>query len=168
MVICPPSRTSKGRYRWLNDLPIAEAPSWLLKLVCKQRRRKVRVVRNAEVEHPDIDLIKHALDVIADDCARTGSWTYRMWWEICCALRSELGDDGFDLFDNWSSKSPTYAQSDCVTKWDNCGYDRFNYRVATICHFAGKADPSWRVSYEGLQWQRTAATLQQQHRQRHQ
>ena len=36
MVLAPPSlRPGKGRYRWLNDLPIAEAPSWLIDL-CKK------------------------------------------------------------------------------------------------------------------------------------
>ena len=34
MVIAPPSvRPGKGVYRWLNDLPIADAPAWLLELV---------------------------------------------------------------------------------------------------------------------------------------
>ena len=30
MVIAPPSKREDGTYRWLNDLPIAEAPAWLI------------------------------------------------------------------------------------------------------------------------------------------
>ena len=31
MVIAPPSVRKDGSYRWLNDLPVAEAPPWLIK-----------------------------------------------------------------------------------------------------------------------------------------
>ena len=30
MVIAPPARSGDGVYRWLNKLPIAEAPTWLI------------------------------------------------------------------------------------------------------------------------------------------
>jgi Bifunctional DNA primase/polymerase, N-terminal/Primase C terminal 2 (PriCT-2) len=117
MVLAPPTlRIGVGRYTWLNwGTPIAPAPSWLLKLVAKQRRRKrVRVV---VCQHPDVALIEAALDAIADDCSRRGAWTYQLWFEICCALQCELGDDGFTLLDSWSSRSPTYKESDCIKKW---------------------------------------------------
>ena len=158
MVIAPPSVVGERRYRWLNwGTPIAEAPSWLLKLVCKQRRRRVKVVRNINIEHPDIDLIQYALDVIAENCSRRGDWQYRLWWEVCCALRRELGDDGLALFDNWSSKSPTYTGATFFAKWENCGHDRFNYRLATILHYANMADPSWRSAYEA-EWAKNNGT----------
>jgi hypothetical protein len=38
MVIAPPSVRSDGVYVWLNDLPVAEAPQWLLDLVCEKTK----------------------------------------------------------------------------------------------------------------------------------
>lgn len=29
MVLLPPSRTANGRYRWLNNLPLADVPAWI-------------------------------------------------------------------------------------------------------------------------------------------
>jgi hypothetical protein len=45
MVIVPPSVRIKdgkllGEYRWLNKLPIAEAPAWLIKLIKKDKRKR--------------------------------------------------------------------------------------------------------------------------------
>lgn len=37
MVIAPPSVRSDGEYCWLNDLPIADAPQWLIDLVTTPR-----------------------------------------------------------------------------------------------------------------------------------
>ena len=38
MVIAPPSVRKDGTYRWLNDLPMADAPGWLIELVKKKPR----------------------------------------------------------------------------------------------------------------------------------
>ena len=49
MVVAPPTRTQKGVYRWLNDLPIADAPDWLLRLAGSRRALPVfdRLARRA-------------------------------------------------------------------------------------------------------------------------
>jgi hypothetical protein len=39
MVIAPPSRKGDKAYRWVNQLPIAEAPHWLLDLIQEGRER---------------------------------------------------------------------------------------------------------------------------------
>jgi hypothetical protein len=41
MVVAAPSvKPAKGRYRWLNDLPVGDAPPWLLEKVVEQPRTK--------------------------------------------------------------------------------------------------------------------------------
>jgi hypothetical protein len=151
MVLAPPSHKGPRdarQYRWLNwDTPIAPAPSWLLKLVARQRRRKraLAVCRHADA---DIAMIEAALDVIAKHCARTGEWSYDLWYQTCCALQYELGEDGFALFDAWSSKSPTYTEADCLKKWEYChAITAGAFKVGTIFHFANAADPHWHDNY---------------------
>ena len=46
MVIAPPSKRGDGHYRWLNNLPIADTPDWLLELlIAKQGSLEVRAAR---------------------------------------------------------------------------------------------------------------------------
>ncbi len=52
--------------------------------------------------------VRACLDVIpADD--------YDVWIKVGAALKTELGDAGFTLWDDWSAKSPNYG--DTVDKW---------------------------------------------------
>jgi len=39
------------------------------------------------------------------------------WWKIGMAVKSELGDTGFDLWNEWSANSDTYRQSDARAVW---------------------------------------------------
>jgi Bifunctional DNA primase/polymerase, N-terminal/Primase C terminal 2 (PriCT-2) len=161
MVLAPPSKKSLKdgrRYTWVNwGTPIAAAPEWLLKLVTRKPRVKRR--RTAPVNpQRELALIEAALDVIARECARTGDWPYRLWFEVGCALHYELGDAGFDLFDEWSSRSPTYAEEDVVKKWEHVSQiDAF--KIGTVFHFASEANPRWRVEFEAKQWQQTVMMM---------
>jgi hypothetical protein len=75
--------------------------------------------------------------------------TYQVWFEIGCALHLELGDDGFDLFDNWSAKSEEskYNAAVCRKKWDDCG-NVSGYTAGTIFHYANEANPDWQQQEE--------------------
>ena len=55
--------------------------------------------RNDSQEPPDKEFVKAALAVIPSD-------TYDDWIRIVGALYHGLGDDGYSLFIDWSSKSP--------------------------------------------------------------
>jgi hypothetical protein len=43
MAIAPPSKRGDGEYVWLNDAPIADAPDWLLALVCTAKKKKSKL-----------------------------------------------------------------------------------------------------------------------------
>jgi hypothetical protein len=47
----------------------------------------------------DTNLIEAALAAITGACSRSRKWPYQVWFEVGCALRFELGDAGFELFD---------------------------------------------------------------------
>jgi putative DNA primase/helicase len=85
----------------------------------------------------------------------SGKWPYIIWFEVGCALHSELGDEGFALFDAWSQASPTYNAAQCAAKWrDECAKIH-GYTIATILHYANEANSGWRSVYEA---RRLAAT----------
>jgi putative DNA primase/helicase len=47
------------------------------------------------------DSVEAALQRISPDCSQD------VWWRVGAAVYSALGDDGFDLFDEWSAQSVT-------------------------------------------------------------
>jgi len=55
--------------------------------------------------------IKEALSFIPADIERD------KWWRVAAAIKSELGDDGFDIFDTWSRGSEKYAETDARHTW---------------------------------------------------
>jgi hypothetical protein len=83
--------------------------------------------------------VEAALDRISPDCSQD------VWWRIGAAVYSALGDDGFDLFDEWSSRSATKypGRRDCWYRWGfwrrytvDCGNGSRPITVGTLFHFA--------------------------------
>ena len=89
---------------------------------------------------PDIELIKAALDAIPSD-------DYDIWFKIAGALRRELGDSGYALFEAWSGKSKKFDAKQCQRKWEDAK-DIRQISAGTIFHYADEADPTWRERYE--------------------
>jgi hypothetical protein len=90
-------------------------------------------------------LLTAALEVIPSD-------NYWPWLEIGAALHFELGDDGFEPFDQWSARSHKYNPNQCRLKWRECAkFTRYTGR--TILFYADKAAPGWREEYENSIWQ---------------
>ena len=118
MVIAPPSIRKDGVYRWLHDLPIADAPDWLIELV----RRKPRPVGSNGSQPPEIDigLLAAAMAVIPKD----PQVDEPEWNRIGMALFRGAGgnDTGRDLFDAWSQQSPKYDAPYTAKQWDK--YER--------------------------------------------
>ncbi len=93
----------------------------------------------------DPEEIAAALKVISADCPEP------MWFEICCGLRHELGDDGFDLFDEWSATATVEGKYDaegCKAKWKHGEDLEHAYTAGTIFHYADEADAAWRTKWQ--------------------
>ncbi len=52
-----------------------------------------------------------ALSLIPSDIPRD------TWWKVAAALKHEFGDDGFTLFDEWSSTASSYQESSVRSTW---------------------------------------------------
>jgi hypothetical protein len=164
MVIAPPSvKPGAGKYSWLNDLPVADAPPWLLEAAReKPKPEKAKKSSGAPAnvqpqtkgsfqalrKHADADLaeIEAALMAIPNDA--TVNWGD--WNRIGMATFGATGGStaGFALFDKWSQKYPGYDADDTAAKWEALGgCPPTDIGVGTIFYEADKASPTWRSAY---------------------
>jgi Virulence-associated protein E/Primase C terminal 2 (PriCT-2) len=101
-------------------------------------------------EEVDIEEVKAALDAISPDCK------YREWWPIGAALWNTLGDDGEDLFIEWSKKCPErYNEKDVAEKWKILKTDDNDHGAGKIFGRANDEKPGWRAEWRASQFTRT-------------
>ena len=165
MVIAPPSvKPGAGRYRWLNDLPIADPPAWLIERVTDENKAKKQTARSSvggqartldpfevyDAGHSradvNLDEIEAALMVIPNHAGVI----WEEWNRIAMALFDATGSShaGFELFDRWSQKYPGYNADDTAAKWEVLkGCPPTEIGVGTIFYLADQASPTWRADY---------------------
>src|SRR5262245_9706748 len=144
-IILPPSfrvfsKNGPGAsYKWNTPLiPPAEAPDWLVtKIIALQNRAHDQ--RPLE-EQPTVpyERIKAALSVIDPDIGRDD------WIKIGCALSTQLGDDGFELWNGWSKGGQKYDEREMPKQWDSIVKGRYPITIATLFYHADRAQPDWR------------------------
>ena len=59
--------------------------------------------------------VREALHCIPPDLCRDD------WWKIAAALKNEYGENGFDLFDQWSQGGDGYNAKDVTATWKSTG-----------------------------------------------
>lgn len=83
----------------------------------------------------DIEAIEHALEYIDSSC------DYEQWLRIGMALHA-LGDDKFDLWDEWSSEGTDYpGTEECKKKWNSFGGGTIG--IGSLFYFA-KQNPEYQ------------------------
>jgi bifunctional DNA primase/polymerase-like protein/primase-like protein/uncharacterized protein DUF5906 len=143
MVLAPPSvQPGQEPYRWLNDLPIADAPQWLLEHVLEKPREQTAWPSNlppAEVEE-----IRAALEVIPNPNLDWDDWN-RVAMAIYRA--TDGSDEGYELFCEWSKKSKKHTDEGAHEKW----YEQLSIApperigIGTLFFMADEEDPNWRL-----------------------
>ncbi|HWN85880.1 MAG TPA: PriCT-2 domain-containing protein, partial [Vicinamibacterales bacterium] len=106
--------------------------------------------------------IAAALEVIDPDCP------YEVWLRVAAALRHQLGEDGFGLFDQWSARAEGAARSGgemytiagTERQWDAVA-TMTDITIGTVFHYANQADPTWRARYEAENTQRMMERLRE-------
>ncbi len=141
MVVGPPTiKPGKGAYRWLNDLPVAPAPDWLLELVRKEER--AAAYNAAGESRADIASLTLAMAMIPNDGV---SWDE--WNRIAMALFAATGgsEDGFKLFDAWSQRSSKYDADVTINKWGKIkGCPPREIGAGSIFFMAEESVPGWQ------------------------
>ena len=75
------------------------------------------------------DTLRAALYTIPASCDRG------TWWQLAAALKTELGEAGFTLFDAWSQAAPDkYDRSTTASTWRSVHAGRFT--IGTVYHLA--------------------------------
>jgi hypothetical protein len=149
MVIAPPSIRADGVYKWVNDLPVADAPAWLVEMAVaayggngKERQPA------AELEAEDLELVAAAVAVIpnSDDNTVHG-WQY--WNNVGMATFAATGGKGFAVFDTWSQKAKrSYDAKDTFERWNSYFKSPPNrIGAGTLFHLANEASPTWSNGY---------------------
>jgi bifunctional DNA primase/polymerase-like protein/primase-like protein len=162
MVIAPPSiKPGVGQYRWLNDLPIADAPAWLIEAATKKEAKKssprppaakqAQAKNNAERRHQlkadaDHDEIEAALMAIPNNAGVDWDTWNRIGMAVYSATSGSAA--GFAMFNKWSQKYPGYNADDTSAKWEWLGKcPPTEIGVGTIFYLADQASPSWRREF---------------------
>ena len=136
-IVAPPSRSGKGDYVVVTDLPVAPAPQWLLDAIYKPERPATPVVTAEDLPKPEdldeatwrrlsayaqkvIDLELKRLDELHPDVwAQNGSkpWNHTTF-EVSCTLL-ELANSP------WCAYSPGQAERDVLARAprDSDGFD---------------------------------------------
>jgi hypothetical protein len=144
MVLAPPSvRPGKGEYKVVNDLPLADMPTWLVEM-CKKKEPPPDVDQGDDVT-AEAPKLRAALAVIPND-----DLGWEDWNTIAMALWGATGGskEGRDLLHTWSKKSGKYNEATTDEKWaklTSCPPQRIG--AGTIFWHASEADPSWEARF---------------------
>jgi putative DNA primase/helicase len=143
--IRPIAKGSKtlGTYRWQNELPIAEPPSWLIELCKVDQRERFTTDSDDEV---DPDKVVAALDAIRNDAQQ--GYDNNDWYRInIAAWRGGGGDDELvrAAFFRMSARSPNHKLANTQKRWKANRKSRDgSIKVDTLYWYASQSDPTWR------------------------
>ena len=76
----------------------------------------------------DFKIIKKALSYISSDDRET-------WIRFGIALKNSFGENGYEIWDEWSQESPKYVPGECEEKWRGFR-DNGNIHIASIIYEA--------------------------------
>jgi Bifunctional DNA primase/polymerase, N-terminal/Primase C terminal 2 (PriCT-2) len=158
MVLAPPSiKPDVGEYKWLNDLPVADAPAWLIEAA--REAPKTEKTKSANGTLPSVggvesdnshladpDLIAAAIRAIPN----SETVNFREWNRVAMAAHRATNGSAvaFKAFDKWSQQHSKYSAEKTAKKWavlwDSPPTD---VGAGTIFHMAKESSPSWREDY---------------------
>jgi putative DNA primase/helicase len=148
-VIAPPSvrpiakgSRELGRYRWLNEIPMAAAPSWLIDLRKVDQHQRFSSVNDDEI---DIDKACAALTEMPN--GENENYDNETWFRIgLAAWRGSGGDEKvWGAFDHFSRRSKKYNAKTTWRRWN--AFHRLrdgDIKPATLYWYADKTVPGWR------------------------
>lgn len=135
-IVAPPSIHYTGVvYQWLDEnTPIAEAPEWLLDIICKAPEAKTAPIPNTpsnsdkcDSDKWTVDEVRELLSFIDPDCG------YDEWIQVGMALH----DEGMSLavWDEWSKRGAKYKPGNTVNHWKSF-HPSGGISFGTVVHMA--------------------------------
>jgi bifunctional DNA primase/polymerase-like protein/primase-like protein len=141
MSVVPPSRKGKGRYEWINDLPVADASPWLIKMVLRPAPLPHHL-ESDDAELPSRELVELVLALLPND-----SDEYHDWKDVGMAIWASTAGDGFDLFDAWSRKWHGYNAANTRIAWKQIeSSPPHRYGRRAIINKLAEVMPEWETA----------------------
>ena len=144
-VVVAPSTVAPGAYEFndwdprFTDLvgapELAPAPSWLISLALSDGKSDQRdgiardLVESRQASPAQLEELKDALGSLSSD-------DRDLWIKVGHALR-QLGNDGYQIWDEWSAKSDKYNADDQRRRWE--GFSTNSVKIESIFYLALKA-----------------------------
>ena len=154
MVVAPPSVREDGKYVWLNNEPIAEAPAWLIELIKdtspNYKGNGADPFAEGLYESLSEDEKTAGCIAIRDHLANEND-DWDAWNTIGLKIFNTVPDDrGFEAFDGYSQRSDKYDADATEKKWNAFhGSPPTGLTDGSFIYLAGEADPDWRTGAEG-------------------
>lgn len=141
-IVAFPSVINGQSYQWIHwpDTGLPTIPEWIIgsmgaawspPLQSGIGRGSEEVTDQDIEENISREQVERMLSFIdPNDC------DYDKWIKIGMSIKSQFqGDDGLEIWDNWSSKGEKYEKDECYIRWQ--GFDDFGaIRAGTLFHYA--------------------------------
>jgi hypothetical protein len=101
-------------------------------------------IRTTTTSDTPPDDVRSALNWLAKMPAETGEAIVDdrdLWFRFGAALKREYGEDGFEIWDTWSQKSPKYDAANSLYVWESIDLESYSgtpVTLGTIFHLAGQ------------------------------
>ncbi len=146
-VVAFPSVVDGRTYTWDGSPDIPEIPAWIRDKLGVPWKERVEVEASGpfefEVKMP-IEQIARMLEYINID-----DLSYEEWLAVGQAINSQApGQDGLDLWDDWSKNGERYKPTECLSRWGGFDPDG-GVRVGTLQYMARKG--GWVPGPEDLE-----------------
>jgi hypothetical protein len=109
-IVAYPSTIDGKNYEWEEGGEVPPMPGWLSESLGQPWRDKPKEEKPKQ-EVP-IHQINRMLTIIDPD-----SLSYEDWVKVGMALKSTVGDDGFELWDEWSAGGARRKNDECKIRW---------------------------------------------------
>ncbi|WP_180051526.1 bifunctional DNA primase/polymerase [Acinetobacter sp. YH12211] len=156
IVVEPSIHPDTGKqYQWIDGGILAneasDLPPQLLEIIRKDRQRQTtgqpkKATPVAESEQSDLARVREALSHIPPDCA------YDEWVKIGAGIYSEFGENGFSLWDEWSSRGSKYNPAEMRGKYSSFAKIT-QVRIPTVYHVAMQSGWKPKATAEWIQAQ---------------
>lgn len=115
-IVVYPSKVADKQYVWEEGGEVPLMPEWLSESLGKPWSEKPK--QDAPKVEVPVHQINRMLTVIDPD-----NLSYEDWVRVGMALKHACGDDGLELWDNWSETGARRKNGECVSRWKTFAED---------------------------------------------
>jgi Bifunctional DNA primase/polymerase, N-terminal/Primase C terminal 2 (PriCT-2) len=150
MVLVPPTmRPGVGQYKWLNNVPLADAPEWLLALLTSAYSAAPQSAAHSTTYYEIDSDVPHWFTGAAAALKNEGldweNWNLRGM----AIFAADNSAQGFAAFDAFSRKSTKYNYQRTIERWsafEKCPPTRMT--AGKLHYLADQDEPEWRQRFE--------------------